>query len=81
MSNKQLTLYERWAIDVESYEKLAKIRELYPQCASCLHFSSCPYIKDKTQAYYCKQSTNERKPKGILRWKGIFRRKGHSGEK
>lgn len=52
---RQLTLQERWMLDIESYKKGAKVLTASPQCMSCIHFV-------QSDAWHCKKYVNEEKP-------------------
>ncbi len=56
--NKQLTLIEKWELDIESYKKGAKIKVSTPQCKKCKY-----HIKG--DALHCEVYKNERMPKYV----------------
>lgn len=58
-SRKQLSLVERWELDIESYKEGAKVNVSIPQCESCSY-----YIKGN--ALHCKKYQSDRKPKYVL---------------
>lgn len=59
MRQRQLSLVERWELDIESYNNGAKVRVSSPQCLSCIN-----YIKG--DALHCKTFVNTKKPKDVL---------------
>ncbi len=59
MKQRQLSLVERWELDIESYNNGAKVRVSNPQCISCIN-----YIKGN--ALHCKTFTDAEKPKDVL---------------
>lgn len=59
MSEKQLTLAEKWQIDIEAYKKGASNKTSAPQCAKCR------YIR-KGDALHCNVYKEERKPKYVM---------------
>lgn len=59
MTEKQLTIDEKWKLDAEAYDNGAKVKTKYPQCENCLH---CV----KGDALHCKKYVDERKPREVL---------------
>lgn len=59
MKPRQLSLVERWELDIESYNNGAEVRVSNPQCVSCVN-----YIKGN--ALHCKSFINTEKPKDVL---------------
>ena len=59
MGEKQLTLAEKWKIDVEAYKKGAVIKTSAPQCIKCR------YVK-KGDALHCNVYKEERKPRYVM---------------
>lgn len=59
MRQRQLSLVERWELDIESYNSGAKARVSNPQCISCIN-----YIKGN--ALHCKTFINSEKPRDVL---------------
>lgn len=62
MRQRQLSLVERWELDIESYKNGAKVRVSNPQCITCTN-----YIKGN--ALHCKTFINTEKPKDVLKCK------------
>ena len=56
---RQLSLQERWEIDIKSYENGAKTVSSVPQCESCKN-------RVKGDALHCKVYHSERKPSFVL---------------
>lgn len=56
--NKQLTLIEKWELDIESYKQGAKIKVSTPQCKKCKY-----HIKG--DALHCEVYKNEKMPKYV----------------
>lgn len=59
MRERQLSLIEKWELDVESYNNVPKVKVSKPQCMSCKNF-------EKGNALYCKIFTDIEKPKMVL---------------
>lgn len=59
MGDKQLTLAEKWKIDVEAYKKGAVNKTSAPQCIKCR------YVK-KGDALHCNVYKEERKPRYVM---------------
>ena len=59
MGEKQLTLAEKWKIDVEAYKKGAVNKTSAPQCIKCR------YVK-KGDALHCNVYKEERKPRYVM---------------
>ena len=59
MEEKQLTLTEKWQIDVEAYKKGAVNKTSAPQC------TKCRYIR-KGDALHCNIYKEERKPRYVM---------------
>jgi ADP-ribosylglycohydrolase len=57
--NKQLTLIEKWELDIESYKQGAKIKTSVPQCEKCKY-----HIKG--DALHCEIFKDERIPKHVM---------------
>lgn len=58
MRKRQLSLVERWNLDVESYNKGGKVKVSEPQCFSCKHLI-------KGNALHCEVFQQEEKPKYV----------------
>ena len=57
---KQLSLVERWKLDIESYKRAEmKVKTASPQCKSCLYF----VIGD---AFHCQKYKEEKKPEEVI---------------
>lgn len=56
---KQLTMRERWKMDIESYKNGANIKVSIPQCETCNYFI-------KGNAFHCKKYQNIKKPEYVL---------------
>lgn len=56
---RQLSLVERWELDIKSYEKGVNIKISSPQCKKCKN-----YIK--ADALHCSIYRNEKKPKDVM---------------
>ena len=52
---RQLTLQERWMLDIESYKKGGKVLTASPQCISCIYYV-------QSDAWHCKNYVDEKKP-------------------
>lgn len=59
MDNKQLSLIERWELDIKSYKQGVKVETAVPQCEKCKY-----YIKGN--ALYCEMFKAEKKPKHVI---------------
>lgn len=58
-NNKQLTLIEKWELDIESYKQGGKVKVSIPQCEKCNY-----YIKGN--ALHCEIYNSERMPKYVM---------------
>lgn len=56
---QQISLIERWKLDIESYKKGAKVLTSVPQCEKCKYFI-------KGNAMHCEMYDNENKPKYVM---------------
>ena len=59
MQKRQLSMVERWDLDIEAYNNGARVRVSSPQCLSCVN-----YIKGN--ALHCKTFVDTEKPKDVL---------------
>lgn len=59
MSEKELSLAEKWELDLEDARNGAKIRVSVPQCERCAHWI-------KGNAMHCAKYTEENKPRYVL---------------
>jgi len=57
--NKQLTLIEKWELDIKAYKEGAKVETAVPQCETCKY-----YIKG--DALHCKFFEDEKKPRDVI---------------
>lgn len=59
MGKKQLTLVERWELDIKAYEKGVNVKTSTPQCKKCRYFI-------KKNALHCDIYINEKKPRDVM---------------
>ena len=59
MDDKQLTLEEKWKLDIDSYKKSGGMRVTTPQCRKCKYWI-------KTDALHCGQYQKSNKPSSVL---------------
>lgn len=59
MDDKQLTLEEKWKLDIDSYKKSGGMRVTTPQCRKCKYWI-------KTDALHCDQYQKSIKPSSVL---------------
>ena len=59
MDDKKLSLHEKWAADIQSYQKGAHVKTAVPQCEKCAHFI-------KGNALHCQKYVSLRKPKEVM---------------
>lgn len=57
--NKQLTLVEKWELDIKSYKRGAKVETSVPQCEKCKY-------RVKGDALHCEVFRNEKIPKYVM---------------
>lgn len=57
--NKQLTLIEKWELDIKAYKESAKVETAVPQCEKCKYFI-------KGNALHCKRFIDEKKPQYVI---------------
>lgn len=58
-NERQLTLQEKWELDIQSYKDGANILTSFPQCMHCLN-----YIEG--DAWHCKRYQKEKKPSEVM---------------
>lgn len=59
MDSKQLSIGEKWAADLRSYEKGARVKTTVPQCEGCAHFI-------KGNALHCRKFSSDTKPRDVM---------------
>lgn len=60
MKDKQLTLKEKWEIDIESYKMSGGMSVTVPQCKKCKYWI-------KTDVFHCGKYQKRKKPTSIIR--------------
>ncbi len=58
-NKRQLTLIERWELDIQSYKEGARFKTAVPQCEKCKYYIT-------GNALHCKKFQYERKPKYVI---------------